>query len=93
VNSGRRPCGRPPPERPKSRLEELREDLWLARAKLRRILMSDDVVQYSVGSRNARRNEVQLEQLRKLIKDLQDEIAVEERGSGMVAVAVVPRDW
>lgn len=93
VNQGCCPCGQSPPERPKSRLEELREDLRLARAKLRRILTNDDVVQYGVGSQNARRNEVELKQLRDLIKDLQDEIAVEERGGGMVAMAVVNRDW
>ena len=75
------------------RLAEAKIDLQLARAKLRRILSSDDVVQYGIGSQNARRNEVQLEQLRKLIKDLQNEIAVLERGHGMIARAVVPMDW
>ena len=75
------------------RLAELREDLRLARAKLRRILQSNDVIQYGTGTLNARRNEVEIEQLRKLIKNWRDEIAALERGGGMVAVAVVNRDW
>lgn len=55
-------------------------------------ILSGKPISYGIGSRNKTRFNVTIEEVRKMIERLEDEIASMEKGRKRKAVAVVPVD-
>lgn len=56
-------------------------------------MLNGGVQSYGIGTRNAARYQTDLAEIRKAIKEMEDEIAALSSKSQRRAVGVIPRDW
>lgn len=75
-----------------AKIESLKERLQLYKDR-EKVMLTDGVQSYGVGSRNATRYNTDLAEIRRAISALQEEIDELSSLTRRKAVSVIPRDW
>lgn len=75
-----------------AKIESLKERLQLYKNR-EKVMLTDGVQSYGVGSRNATRYNTDLAEIRRAISALQEEIDELSSATRRKAVGVIPRDW
>ena len=75
-----------------AKIADLTERLQLYKER-EKVMLSGGVQSYGVGSRNATRYNTDLAEIRRAIKELENEISELSSATKRKAVGVIPRDW
>lgn len=75
-----------------AKIADLTERLQLYKER-EKVMLSGGVQSYGVGSRNATRYNTDLAEIRRAIKELENDISELSSATKRKAVGVIPRDW
>lgn len=79
-------------QKKEEKIQSLRERLQLYKDR-EKVMLTDGVQSYGVGSRNATRYNTDLAEIRRAISSLEDKIDELSGTSRRKAIGVLPRDW
>ncbi len=74
------------------KVKDLEERLQLYKDR-ERVMLTNGVQSYGVGSRNATRYNTDLAEIRRAIDELDEQITTLTAGKPRKAIGVIPRDW
>lgn len=79
-------------EQKNKKVKDLEERLQLYKDR-ERVMLTNGVQSYGVGSRNATRYNTDLAEIRRAIDELDEQITTLTAGKPRKAIGVIPRDW